>query len=327
MTIRLELRLLLVCSAALTAVFLPSQIVMAKEDRAIAPRIHGWWTQTYIEGIGSAQPDVPRKGMLVENAPSGPIALSALKFSLKDGQVPKQLSLSISGSAIITQPPVACVATTAFESSQGGAWEDRPVHDCTHSVPGVVNADQTRIRFPVGKLAERRSLSVVILAGGPTDRIAFAKPGPKTLSLRIKAPSTSRSPAPTKSGTTEPVPVSEPNACCAVGVATGPPVRIPRVAPVRPRSPVALPTSAAQPDALGAGPDGIGQGETRRVLGTTLGVSLLLLCILYWSDGYGALGLRSFLAARSRKGNPDAVRPATDGVAGQLNTPAVTGTS
>ena len=197
MTTRLKLRLLVVCIAALAAVFLPAQLVMAKEDMAIAPKTHGWWTQTYIEGIGSVQPDVPEKGMLVENAPTGPIALSALRFSLKDGATAKRLRLSISGTPVITQPPVACITTTAFESAQGGAWEDGPGYKCKHSVPGVVNAEQTEIRFAVGRLAKRRSLSVVILAGGPTDRIAFAKPGRETLSLSVKTNSTPTPPPPT----------------------------------------------------------------------------------------------------------------------------------
>lgn len=305
MNTRLKLRLLVVCTAALTAVFLPSQLVTAKEDRAIAPKIHGWWSQTYIEGIGSAPPDVPQRGMLVENAPTGPIALSALRFSLKDGVVAKQLRVSTSGTPFITQPPVACFATTAFESAQGGAWEDGPAYDCARSVPGVVNAERTQIRFAVGKLAKRRSLSVVILAGGPTDRIAFAKPGRETLSLRVKATSTSPSPpAPTKRGPPEPSTVSdERDVCCATGEVTLPPLRDRRDAPVPRSSPVAaLPSPAVQPAAL------IGQGETRRVLGTTMGVTLLLLCILYWSDGFGALGLRSSLAARDEEWNPDAVR-------------------
>ena len=45
----------------------------------------------------------------------------------------------------------------------------------------------------------------------------------------------------------------------------------------------------------------------RRVFGTTMGVTLLLLCILYWSDGFGALGLRSALAARYQATHPDTV--------------------
>jgi hypothetical protein len=345
MTTRLKLHLLVVCGAVLAAVLFPSQVVTAKEDRAIAPKAYGWWSQTNIGGIVLAQPDVPQKGMLVENGPSGPIALSALRFSLKDGAAATRLELSISGTPVITQPPVACISTTAFESAQGGAWEGRPEYDCKQSVPGVVNAEQTLIRFVVETLAERRSLSVAILAGGPADRIAFAKPGSETLSLKTIATRSPSSSEPAESGSVDPSTVSdERNACCATGESTAPPVRE-REGQDRERNPgAAVPTSASQPDAL-PGPDAGGQGDsTRRAVGTTTGVTLLLLCILYWSDGFGALGLRSSHAARYEDVDlmdfrmhgqawmtPAPVRPedrkAAEGVSGQLNLPAVTGPS
>jgi hypothetical protein len=56
--------------------------------------------------------------------------------------------------------------------------------------------------------------------------------------------------------------------------------------------------SLTQPDAPVALDDSGKADSKRRTLGTIFGVILLLLCILYWSDGLGALGLRSGLAAR-----------------------------
>lgn len=300
MTTRLKLHPLVVCGAVLAASFVPSPPVAAKEDRAVAPTTYGWWTQTNVGGIVLAQPDVPEKGMLVENGPTGPIALSALRFSLEDGATATRLELPISGTPVITQPPLACIASNAFKSAQGGAWEGRPEYDCKQSVPGVVNAEQTQIRFVVETLAERRSLSVAILAGGPTDRIAFAQPGPETLSLKIKG---TRSPSPSgpapESGSIDPSTVSdERNVCCATGESIAPPVRESE-GQGRERNPgAAAPAVASKPDAL-PGPDVSGQGDsTRRAVGTTTGVALLLLCILYWSDGFGALGLRSSQATR-----------------------------
>lgn len=323
MNTRLKLRLLIGCTAALTALSLPLQVATAKEDRSIAPKLHGWWTQAYIEGIGSVQPDVPEKGMLVENAPTGPTAISALRFSFKDRATAKRLRLSIAGTPVISLPPVACVTTTTFESAQGGAWEDGPAYDCKQSVAGVINADRTEIRFAIKKLANRRSLSVVIFAGGPTDRIAFAKPGRDTLSLSIKAAPTS--PAPPQSEPQAPSTVSE-EPETDTGNVTLPGLVGRRDAPVAQPDPVvALPSPVVQPAALPV-VDDISEGETRRALGTTLGVALLLLSILYWSDGFGAIGLRSSLAARLQEGISDTVRPA-GGASGQLNTPAVTGTS
>jgi hypothetical protein len=85
------------------------------------------------------------------------------------------------------------------------------------------------------------------------------------------------------------------------------------------------------PSPAGDGRDDVIQADSnRRVLGTMLGVILLLLCILYWSDGFGALGLRSALAARLQE-RTEAYRAedrqASEGVSGQLDLPPRTGTS
>jgi hypothetical protein len=330
MNTRLKLRLLIGCIAALTALSLPLQLATAtgetaKKIKSIAPSVHGWWTQAYVEGIGSVQPDVPEKGMLVENAPTGPTAISALRFSFKDRATAKRLKLSIAGTPVISLPPVACVTTTKFESAQGGAWEDGPPSDCKRSVAGVINADRTEIRFAVKMLANRRNLSLVIFAGGPTDRIAFAKPGRDTLSLSIKAAPTS--PPPPQSEPQAPSTVSEEPAT-GTGNVTLPGPLGRRDAPVaQPDTVAAAPSPVAQPPARPTA-DEIGGGEGKRALGTTLGVALLLLTILYWSDGFGAIGIRSSLAARLQEGKSDRVRRLGGGASGgQLNRPATTGTS
>ncbi len=302
----------MVCSAASVAVFLHPQLVLAEASKTIAPTTYGWWTQTNIAGIGSGDPDVPPGGMLVQNLPTGPAAVSALSFSLPDGATTKELAVSISGTPAITLPPLACPATGPVESAEGGPWEEHPAYDCQNPVYGEVNAEKTRILFAVEGLAKGRSLSVVILAGGPTDRIVFSEPGPETLTIKLKAKANGTSPSQTeetKGGPTAPSTGTDdqPSASGATGVGAAPPAGDPSGAPVGGGGPVVTPPSplpaaspAPQPETLPAGVGSVAQEEnsTRRILGTTLGLVLLLLSILYWSDGFGAINLRSSLAAR-----------------------------
>jgi hypothetical protein len=310
MNTRLKRRAALVFSATILAVALQSQLVRAEASKTIAPSTYGWWTQSNLGGIGAHDPDVPPGGMLVQNLPTGPAAVSGLSFSLPNDATTKELTVPISGNPAITLPPVACPATAAVESAEGGPWDKHPAYDCATPVYGEVNADKTQVVFALGGLSKGRSLSVVLLAGGPTDRIAFSEPGPETLTVKVKPGKTSPSPTDgTKGGTTAPSTGtdSEPSASSGTGVGAAPPVSGGGGAPVGGGSPVVpvpspLPVASPslQPETVPAGLGTVAQEEnsTRRVLGTTLGLILLLLSILYWTDGFGAINLRSSLAAR-----------------------------
>jgi hypothetical protein len=261
---------------------------------AAAPSSQGWWTQNPLSPLG---PTVPPEGLFVENVPSGPSALSALRLDLPSGTGAGTLTLDISGPPVITQAPVACLATSPFLPAQGGAWANRPSYDCGNSVTGVVNSDSTQVQFLVGGLVVMETLSVVVLAGGATDRIAFDKPGADSVSLTASATAAPQ-PTPTTARPSQaPTPVVGPvlpSAAPPVTLAPAPSPASARPAPIAP-SPTVIPQAtgrAAAPD-LGDGP-----AEWRRGAGTLLGVALLLLSILYWSDGFGAVPLRSSLAAR-----------------------------
>ncbi|MFY9586293.1 MAG: hypothetical protein WAT66_02425 [Actinomycetota bacterium] len=86
--------------------------------------------------------------------------------------------------------------------------------------------------------------------------------------------------------------------------ALDPPAYNPPAAGLVPVPGVLYPAPPIQPPSVLAldGPPqkklGAAAGDLRRRLGTMLGVALLLLSILYWSDGFGVVRLRSSLAAR-----------------------------
>ncbi|MGH2692565.1 MAG: hypothetical protein ACRDHM_08700, partial [Actinomycetota bacterium] len=232
------------CAATIVAVSVNSLLVTAQPKSGMEPSVYGWWSQTSVGVVGSPEPDVPEGGMLVQNLFTGPTAISALRFSLPDDATANQLSLAVSGTPVISQPPFACPATTGFASSDGGAWADRPEYDCEQSVPGVISADGTHIEFAIGRLAEKRSLSVVILATGPTDHIVFAKPSTDTLTVSGKDGSKSPpSPDPTE---------SEPASQSGSSTTTGAPA--PAAPPAPPAAPVPPQSAGAVPEPTGAVP-------------------------------------------------------------------------
>jgi hypothetical protein len=279
-------RLVGIAVAALMLLF-ATQLMTAEWASASAPSSYGWWARASLGAAGPAiPPDVPPDGLFVQNA-SEPIALSALSFTVPPGASADQLTLSVSGTPVISDPPVVCPATSAFEPAQGGSWSDRPAYNCADPVRGIVSSDMKRVVFLVRQLLTTQSSSVVVLAGGPADRIAFEKPGLDALSIQLSsAPSSSES----GSGTSVPIPTFAPT---------------PRPAPILAQTP--LPTtppgqghalSAPPPNVPGGSASGVALGSTRRRVGTTLGVALLLLSILYWSDGFGIVPLRSSIVAR-----------------------------
>lgn len=296
---------LAVAAGGLVATLLGSPLPVAADSTG--PSIYGWWSQASLAGPDpTSNADVPSDGMLVQNAATGltptascasscPLAVSALQFSLPQGAVADTLTLNITGHTVITQAPVACPATTAFKAEEGGPWSDAPTYDCTHPVTGVVNAASTAVQFPMATLAKPDSLAVVVLAGGPADRIPFTKPGPDALSEKVVA-------APTPSGgvTPPPEPVTVPFPATVPlpvpGSAIPPPASANAgVTALTPPSPpptvVASGTASATTQSQPVGGGLVG----------TLTVGLLFLAILYWTEGFGAVRLRTSLASRRLK--------------------------
>ena len=284
-----------------TAVILTLTSVSAS---AAAPTTYGWWTQTSVGGAGqSTQPDVPADGMLLQNGPTGPVAISALSFTVPTGVLPDKLTLSVSGQPVITQPPVACPATTPVKSAEGGPWSDAPGYDCSHSVTGSVNAASTEVQFMVGNLVNSQTLAVVILAGGATDRVAFTKPGADALSETSgvsEAPTAASNPAPQTDFQPPAAPAQVqqapfpqfPNLPPVAAPAAGNPAVVALVPPARP------------PAVTAAGGSGTAQAQSvKHDLATVVLLPVLMLALLYWTDGFGAFGLRRFLATR-RLGEP-----------------------
>jgi hypothetical protein len=253
---------------------------------AAAPSTYGWWSQTSIGGLaGATQPDVPADGMLVQNSPAGAVAISALKFTIAPGDVVDRVTLNISGQAVITQPPIACPVTSPFTAAEGGAWSNRPSYDCAHPLAGSVDSANTTVEFAAAPLVNGPDLALVILAAGPTDRVAFTKPGPEALAVTAGAPTATTEGSRDTTPSNNVLPVAPPVPFQAPAV---PAVSVPRSAPAA----VAALPPPARSQTVGQDADNTDQAPLIRDGATIFLLPVLLLAILYWTDGFGAFALR-----------------------------------
>ena len=92
---------------------------------AQAPDAQGWW---WIGGspVGLAPPYVPADGLYVANNPSGPEAVSAVRFALAGGGSAGTLTLVLAGDARGTPLVGLCRLTTDWQGVQGGALSAAP---------------------------------------------------------------------------------------------------------------------------------------------------------------------------------------------------------
>lgn len=133
-------------------------------------------------GPGAPNPGVPEGGLWVANDPTGPVAISALRYRGDIGS--GELTLRFASGSTTVGPVIACPALSTFEPVAGGAWRDRPAHDCDRlSLTGRLTTDGSGLSFtiPQGFLPfGERVLDIVVLpartAGDPFS-LYFEPPG------------------------------------------------------------------------------------------------------------------------------------------------------
>lgn len=131
-------------------------------------------------------PTVPEGGLWVANDPAGAIAISALRFRGDIGA--GELTLRFAPGSTAVGPVVVCPALSQFEPVAGGAWRDRPAHDCDRlSLTGRLTPEGTGLQFtiPQGFLPfGERVLDIIVLPDetrGDPFSLYFEPPGADTL--------------------------------------------------------------------------------------------------------------------------------------------------
>lgn len=153
----------------------------------------GWWWRPQTGTVAlPPPPHVPPNGLAVGNAPDGPSAVSALRFSLQAGEFGPVLTLVVAEVfAPGTLGLVACPGAAPWFGTQAGPWDDRPAADCGRGrAKGVEAEDGGSWTFPmtspypapnglVGGL-----LDVVILPAEGSDPFEISFEAPTAESLR-----------------------------------------------------------------------------------------------------------------------------------------------
>jgi hypothetical protein len=252
----------------------------------------GWWSASPLDKAVSqlllplqiaGTATVPKDGMLASSSATGPTAIGAVA---QDAPI-STLAVPVLGSRPKGATVYACPLTASFTAIYGGAWAAKPAYDCTTAdVVGVLDASGGTITFDLASLAAN---AVALITQGAGQRVVLGDPQVTTAAaVQPSAGPTSAAPAPA-SGTTAPVgslpqvataPALPVTAGSPVGAGAVQPVLTPRVQVFPPSAPTSFRTAT----------------RTRSILSLVL----VLACIVYWSDGFGAFRLRP----RTRLLNP-----------------------
>ena len=289
MTRHRHLRALLVAGLASPAIAL--QLMATARASTTSPIAYGWWSQ--LSPL-PAPPDVPANGMYVQNSPGKPVAIAAVVLPVPPGVASGRLTLDIVGAAVVTQPPVVCRATSAVRDTEDGAWAARPHFDCAHQVAGLLAANQASVSFDVTAFIDGGHVGVVIVAAGTADRVPFAAPSLASLRTVLVPPVTSPRGQPPQG------PIPAPTGAAGLPTNTTPGLGLPAPgdlapqasSPLAPIPILALPTQQQMPirtpgDAVAAVHSSTGKWAA------PAGLGLLILLIVYWTDGFGAVAIRS----------------------------------
>lgn len=130
--------------AALTVVVIGPRPVTA--SAAVTQLTSGsWWQVQPSGGQLPPPPNVPTKGLWVDNAPNG-MAVSAVRFALAGATAPV-LHLRVHQQAPGTSATIqACVTTSAWRPATAGPWPARPQADCARgSAPTNLQGNQLTV--------------------------------------------------------------------------------------------------------------------------------------------------------------------------------------
>jgi hypothetical protein len=161
---------------------------------ASPPNAYGWWWKAQPDAAVTVPPPptVPQGGLYVAADPSGATAVSALRFDVVRGAIPRTLLLRVS-SAQGTPALRACRASSSWSRAQGGPYSASPTIDCTASTAGAASRDGSSFSFSVGSLSRNGQVDVVVLpaVGATAFQVAFQAPPADTLDV-VSAPPTTR---------------------------------------------------------------------------------------------------------------------------------------
>lgn len=157
---------------------------------AIAPDDTGWWWRAQDLPVGVPVAPTAEEGQLmVSDAPDGPTAIAALRFTVMEGDTAPVLTLKAANEANPSGLKiVACPSLTPWGPGDAQAWNSRPAADCGTLQAEGTRADDGTWTFNLAGFSEGNSYDVVLQpaepeAGGLRQlaSVTFAKPGPEAV--------------------------------------------------------------------------------------------------------------------------------------------------
>lgn len=105
----------------------------------------GWWWRVQGDGPVSLPrpPFVPEGGLMVQQAPSGAMAVAAVRAADVPDGAKASLTLRVADASqgLADGLVVACAATAAWAGGDAQPWSKAPTADCSTPAPGDVAAD------------------------------------------------------------------------------------------------------------------------------------------------------------------------------------------
>jgi hypothetical protein len=169
-----------------------------------------WWRNQTGRASLPAPPQVPAGGLWVSSDPTGPSAISAVRFTLagtegfpvltlRVGRLTAQPGTPVTSGAV---PIFACVLTGTWAKPPTfpGAWSARPSYDCAKgSVAGQMSPDLGAVVFNLTDLPAAHSYDLALVPGPPSRGIPLPQAPPLPVPVPVPLPVPSTIPDPTGS--------------------------------------------------------------------------------------------------------------------------------
>jgi len=178
-TVRRLLRLLsAVCVAAAATVLFAGGGVARRAVAVDAIQAGSWWRAQPSSGGAPAPPQVQQGGLWVAIDPSGPSAVSALRFTLAEGESAPLVTLRVNQATMPAGASITACATTAdWKPATAGPWDAQPKPDCSSGVvAGTFSTDGTMVGFDLSPLVTGSEVNAVFTPNPPPSPAGTVSP-------------------------------------------------------------------------------------------------------------------------------------------------------
>lgn len=143
--------------------------LLAAPARAVSGIESGYWFSAQASGgVLPPPPTVPAKGLWVSSNPSGPQAISAVRFSLAEGESTPVLTLKVHQSTG-TLALLACPTTSSWKAGDAQASSEQPKYDCSGAhAAAVISSDSTTVTLDLTGVVTSSVADLALVPDAPS---------------------------------------------------------------------------------------------------------------------------------------------------------------